>query len=147
MQPKTTFNLFRCWGNFIWSFSLHIHKWIIFIFTLPTLSFYLFEVLIWPGCRQEDPSQAFALASVWMLLLAFGTSAILVPTIYSLSLALSDIFNLRYFFYGGRSPFELVMMVNGFLIMGLGCLIGYPIASASGKLWCTYCTMLVVARV
>ncbi|CAL9192744.1 unnamed protein product [Musa hybrid cultivar] len=83
---------------------------------------------------EEDPSQAFALASVWMLLLAFGTSAILVPTIYSLSLALSDIFNLRYFFYGGRSPFELVMMVNGFLIMGLGCLIGYPIASASGNL-------------
>ncbi|XP_065013149.1 uncharacterized protein LOC135585157 isoform X3 [Musa acuminata AAA Group] len=80
---------------------------------------------------EEDPSQAFALASVWMLLLAFGTSAILVPTIYSLSLALSDIFNLRYFFYGGRSPFELFMMVNGFLIMGLGCLIGYPIASAS----------------
>ncbi|XP_009405840.2 PGR5-like protein 1A, chloroplastic isoform X1 [Musa acuminata AAA Group] len=80
---------------------------------------------------EEDPSQAFALASVWMLLLAFGTSAILVPTIYSLSLALSDIFNLRYFFYGGRSLFELFMMVNGFLIMGLGCLIGYPIASAS----------------
>ncbi|CAL9055946.1 unnamed protein product [Musa banksii] len=83
---------------------------------------------------EEDPSQAFALASVWMLLLAFGTSAILVPTIYSLSLALSDIFNLRYFFYGGRSLFELFMMVNGFLIMGLGCLIGYPIASASGNL-------------
>ncbi|THU50796.1 hypothetical protein C4D60_Mb06t24090 [Musa balbisiana] len=83
---------------------------------------------------EEDPSQAFALASVWMLLLAFGTSAILVPTIYSLNLALSDIFNLRYFFYGGRSPFELFMMVNGFLIMGLGCLIGYPIASASGNL-------------
>ncbi|WOL00701.1 PGR5-like protein 1A, chloroplastic isoform X1 [Canna indica] len=80
---------------------------------------------------EEDPSQVFALASVWMLLLAFGTSAILVPIIYSISLALSDMVDLSYFLYSSRSQFELITMVNCCLSIGLGCLIGFPIASAS----------------
>ncbi|XP_008784596.1 PGR5-like protein 1B, chloroplastic isoform X1 [Phoenix dactylifera] len=80
---------------------------------------------------EEDPSQVFALASVWILLLVFGASAFLVPTIYTINLALKDASNSRDFLYNGRSPFESLTMLNAILFIGLGYLIGYPVASAS----------------
>lgn len=80
---------------------------------------------------EEDPSQVLALASVWILLLAFGISAFLLPTFYTISLPFEDTANSRYFFSTRRSPFELLPMVNGILFIGFGSLIGYPVASAS----------------
>ncbi|XP_072984587.1 uncharacterized protein [Typha latifolia] len=80
---------------------------------------------------EEDPSQVLALGSVWMLLLVLGTSVCLVPTIYAISLAFNGIFGSRNVLNGGKSPFEELKMVNDMLFMGLGYLIGYPIASAS----------------
>ncbi|RZS12478.1 hypothetical protein BHM03_00043936 [Ensete ventricosum] len=84
--------------------------------------------------RQEDPSQAFALASVWLVLLAFGSSAILVPAICIITLAFADAINSRYYLYSERSTFGSLMTVNKTLVLGLGHLVGYPLAFASSKL-------------
>lgn len=83
---------------------------------------------------QEDPSQVFALASVWMLLFVFGSSAILVPVIYAVVRAVNDVSESRYFYHDERSPFDIFMIVNVALFIGLGFLVGYPVASASGKI-------------
>ncbi|URD81940.1 PGR5-like protein [Musa troglodytarum] len=80
---------------------------------------------------EEDPSQAFALASVWLVLLAFGSSAILVPAICIITLAFADAINSRYYLYSEISTFGSLMMVNKTLILGLGHLVGYPLAFAS----------------
>nr|XP_009384870.1 PREDICTED: uncharacterized protein LOC103972301 isoform X2 [Musa acuminata subsp. malaccensis] len=80
---------------------------------------------------EEDPSQAFALASVWLVLLAFGSSAILVPVICIITLAFADAINSRYYLYSEISTFGSLMMVNKTLILGLGHLVGYPLAFAS----------------
>ncbi|CAL9207443.1 unnamed protein product [Musa hybrid cultivar] len=80
---------------------------------------------------EEDPSQAFALASVWLVLLAFGSSAILVPVICIITLAFADAINSRYYLYSEISTFGSLLMVNKNLILGLGHLVGYPLAFAS----------------
>ncbi|RRT54934.1 hypothetical protein B296_00034663, partial [Ensete ventricosum] len=80
---------------------------------------------------EEDPSQAFALASVWLALLAFGSSAILVPAICIITLAFADAINSRYYLYSERSTFGSLMTVNKTLVLGLGHLVGYPLAFAS----------------
>lgn len=79
---------------------------------------------------QEDLSQVFALASIWILLLAFGTSACLVPIVYSVGLAYEHAFNPGFSYINQASALS---MLNSILFMTLGCVIGYPIASASGK--------------
>lgn len=86
------------------------------------------------GVGQEDPSQVVALASVWILLFLFGSSAILVPVVYAIGQALNEAMHSRDLFYMGRSPFDMIMMLNAGLFIGLGCLVGYPVASASGKM-------------
>ena len=73
-----------------------------------------------------------ALSSIWMLLLLFGTSAFLVPSLYTLSLAFGDAFGARYLLYGAKS-LDAITGVNDLALVGLGYLVGYPIASASGK--------------
>ena len=73
-----------------------------------------------------------ALSSIWMLLLLFGTSAFLVPSLYTLSLAFGDAFGARYLLYGTKS-LDAITRVNDLALVGLGYLVGYPIASASGK--------------
>ncbi|KAF8402928.1 hypothetical protein HHK36_011021 [Tetracentron sinense] len=80
---------------------------------------------------EEDPSQVLALASVWILLLAFGSIAFLVPAIYTAGMAYQDDFNSRFSSNSSASASEFLVTVNGILFMTLGCLIGYPIASAS----------------
>ncbi|KAL7115522.1 hypothetical protein ACP275_04G187800 [Erythranthe tilingii] len=69
---------------------------------------------------EADPSQVFALASVWLLILGFGSSACLVPIAYTVAQAYQD-----------ASALEFLATLNGMLFMLLGSLIGYPIASAS----------------
>ena len=73
-----------------------------------------------------------ALSSIWTLLLLFGTSAFLVPSFYTLSLAFGDAFGARSLFSGAKS-LDGITRVNHMVLIGLGYLIGYPVASASGK--------------
>ncbi|KAJ0979519.1 hypothetical protein J5N97_014993 [Dioscorea zingiberensis] len=80
---------------------------------------------------EEDPSQVLALAGVWTLLLAFGASVVVAPVIYTIVVAFKDGFNSMHLFDGGRSPSDLLVMVNRILFVGLGVLVGYPVASAS----------------
>lgn len=79
---------------------------------------------------EADHSMLLALSSIWMLLLLFGTSAFLVPSLYTLSLAFGDAFGARYFLYGAKS-LDMITRVNDMVLVGLGYLVGYPIASAS----------------
>jgi hypothetical protein len=67
-----------------------------------------------------------------MLLLLFGTSALLVPTFHTLSQTFGDVFGTRFLMYGAKS-LDGITRVNDMVLIGLGYLIGYPIASASGK--------------
>lgn len=79
---------------------------------------------------EEDISQAFALASIWSLFLAFGSSACLMPIIYIVGLAYQDAFSPGLSFVSQASA---LAMLNGLLFMTLGSVIGFPIASASVK--------------
>lgn len=87
------------------------------------------------GVGQEDPSLVLALASVWSFLLTFSSLALLVPTIYTISLAYQDAVNSRLSPSSTTSALEFLTTLNGILFMGLGSLIGYPIALASGKMF------------
>ncbi|XP_031387922.1 uncharacterized protein LOC116201007 isoform X2 [Punica granatum] len=80
---------------------------------------------------EEDLSQAFTLASIWILFLAVGGSAFLVPILYTVGLASQDEFNSG-FAYNSQA-LQLMAVANGFLFMAMGSLIGYPIVSASVK--------------
>lgn len=84
---------------------------------------------------QEDLSQVFALASIWILFLAFGSSACLVPMVYTVGLAYQEAFNPGFSYINQAFAFS---MLNAILFMALGSVIGYPIASASGKLNCIH---------
>uniref|UniRef100_A0A7N0UJ71 Uncharacterized protein n=1 Tax=Kalanchoe fedtschenkoi TaxID=63787 RepID=A0A7N0UJ71_KALFE len=80
---------------------------------------------------EEDPPQSAALASIWMLILTFGGSACLLPILYSVELAYQIAFDLGHS-HGDQAPgMGFLSMVNGVLFIILGCVIGYPIASAS----------------
>ncbi|CAH9094282.1 unnamed protein product [Cuscuta europaea] len=80
---------------------------------------------------QEDPSQVFALASIWILILGLGCSVLLAPIIYTISQAYRDAFTSEMPFTSQASSLQLLTMLNGILYMVLGSIIGYPIASAS----------------
>lgn len=82
---------------------------------------------------QEDPAQVFALASVWLLFLGFGSSACLVPVVYTFGQAFKDAIDSG-LSTGSQAPvLELIAMMNGMLVMMLGSMIGYPVASAAGN--------------
>ena len=83
---------------------------------------------------QEDPAQVLALASVWTFLLMLSSLALLIPVVYTIGLAYQDAFGSRLFSNNARSAVDVIAVVNDTLFMGLGSLIGYPIASASGKM-------------
>ncbi|CAD6273267.1 unnamed protein product [Miscanthus lutarioriparius] len=79
---------------------------------------------------EEDQAMFMALSSIWMLLLLFGTSAFLVPSLYTLSIAFGDVFGARHLLYGEKS-LDAITRANDLVLVGLGHLVGYPIASAS----------------
>lgn len=82
---------------------------------------------------QEDPSQVFALASVWLLFLGIGSSACLVPVMYTLGQAVKDALDSG-FSTGNQAPvLQFIAMLNGMLVMMLGSMIGIPVASAAGN--------------
>ncbi|KAI6686819.1 hypothetical protein NL676_032732 [Syzygium grande] len=80
---------------------------------------------------EEDLSQAFALAIIWILFLAFGGSAFIVPVVYTVGLAYQDTFNSGIYHGTQGSALGFLSAVNGFLLMVSGSLVGYPIVSAS----------------
>ncbi|KAG8387854.1 hypothetical protein BUALT_Bualt02G0064500 [Buddleja alternifolia] len=80
---------------------------------------------------EEDPSQVFALASVWLLILCFGSSACLVPIVYTIAQACQDTFDSGTLYNNQASVLEFLATLNGMLFMLFGSMIGYPIASAS----------------
>ena len=82
---------------------------------------------------QEDPSQVFALASVWLLFLGIGSSACLVPVICTFGQALKNALDSEFSNSSQAPLIEFIAILNGMLIMTLGSMIGYPVASASGK--------------
>lgn len=80
---------------------------------------------------EVDPSQVFILASVWLLFLGFGSSACLIPVIYSIGQAYQDAFSSGYYHSSQPSWLQFLALLNNMLYMALGSAIGYPIASAS----------------
>ncbi|KAL2898959.1 PGR5-like protein 1B chloroplastic [Bienertia sinuspersici] len=82
---------------------------------------------------QEDPSQVFALASVWFLILAFGGSVCLVPVLYTFNVAYQDSFNSEAVYRSQPAAMEFLGVLNSVLFMLLGSIIGCPIASASAR--------------
>ncbi|XWS74128.1 hypothetical protein CRYUN_Cryun02cG0188800 [Craigia yunnanensis] len=93
------------------------------------------------GNGQEDLSQVFALASIWILIFAFGSTLCLVPIIYTINLAYQDPFSSDVSYDSQASNFEFLATVNGILFMGIGSVVGYPLASAAvrvlQRLWRT----------
>ena len=83
---------------------------------------------------QEDLSMAIALASLWSLFLALGCSACVSPIFYTVSTAYHRAFDSG-LSYGSPSSsgLGLLFVVNSIIFMALGFVIGYPVASASGK--------------
>ncbi|KAJ6904916.1 PGR5-like protein 1B [Populus alba x Populus x berolinensis] len=82
---------------------------------------------------EADISQAFALASIWILFLTVGCSASALPIIYTIGLAYQDAFG-SVISHGSQTPIiGFLATVNGILFMAVSALIGYPIASASGN--------------
>ncbi|PIN24392.1 hypothetical protein CDL12_02925 [Handroanthus impetiginosus] len=80
---------------------------------------------------EEDPSQVFALGSIWLLILCFGSSACLVPMIYAVAQAYQDADNSGILYTNQDSVVEFFATLNGMLFMLFGSMVGYPIASAS----------------
>lgn len=98
------------------------------------LHFFFTTRLIDMDVGQEDLSQAFALAIIWILFLAFGGSAFIVPVVYTVGLAYQDTFNSGIYHGTQGSALGFLSAVNGFLLMASGSLVGYPIVSASGNI-------------
>ncbi|KAL3530762.1 hypothetical protein ACH5RR_010084 [Cinchona calisaya] len=80
---------------------------------------------------EEDPSQAFALASIWFLILGFGSSVFLVPVIYTLGQAFQDAFHSGTSYTSQASMLQFLTIINGIFYMVLGSIIGIPIVLAA----------------
>ncbi|XP_004145292.1 PGR5-like protein 1A, chloroplastic isoform X1 [Cucumis sativus] len=80
---------------------------------------------------EEDLSQVLALAGIWLLFLALGCSACLVPLICIADLIFKDPLSLGLSYDTHGSPFGFLSAINAILFMAFGSLIGYPITTAS----------------
>ncbi|KAK8697790.1 hypothetical protein V6N13_113926 [Hibiscus sabdariffa] len=80
---------------------------------------------------EEDLSQSLALVSIWILIFAFGCTLCLVPIIYTISLAYQDPFSSDMPYDSQAANLEFLATVNGILFMGIGFVIGFPLASAA----------------
>ena len=82
---------------------------------------------------QEDLSMVFALASTWAMFLAFGSLACVGPVSYTVGMAYQNAFDSG-LSLGSQTPgLGFLAVVNSLIFVGLGFVIGYPVASASGK--------------
>ncbi|KAE8733033.1 hypothetical protein F3Y22_tig00001644pilonHSYRG00387 [Hibiscus syriacus] len=80
---------------------------------------------------QEDLSQSLTLASIWILIFAFGCTLCLVPIIYTISLAYQDPFSSDVPYDIQAANLEFLSTVNGILPMGIGFVTGYALASSA----------------
>ncbi|KAH9617251.1 hypothetical protein KSS87_006397 [Heliosperma pusillum] len=83
--------------------------------------------------RQEDPSQVFALASVWFLILVFGSSVCLLPILFTVNQAYQETFNSSPVDISLSPAMQIFPILNCVLSMLLGSVIGCPIALASAR--------------
>ncbi|XP_014520375.1 PGR5-like protein 1B, chloroplastic isoform X1 [Vigna radiata var. radiata] len=82
---------------------------------------------------EEDLSMVFALASTWAMFLAFGSLACVGPVSYTVGMAYQSAFASGVSL-GSQTPgLGFLALVNSFIFVGLGVIIGYPVASASVK--------------
>ncbi|KAL2983884.1 hypothetical protein AAZX31_12G060000 [Glycine max] len=82
---------------------------------------------------QEDLSMVFALASTWAMFLAFGSLACVGPVSYTVGMAYQNAFDSG-LSLGSQTPgLGFLAVVNSLIFVGLGFVIGYPVASASAK--------------
>ncbi|MBA0704057.1 hypothetical protein Golax_016342 [Gossypium laxum] len=88
----------------------------------------LYCYVVW---EMEDLSQGLALASIWILIFAFGCTLCLVPIVYTISLAYQDPFSSDASYDSQAANLEFLATVNGILFMGIGSVTGYPLASAA----------------
>jgi len=74
-----------------------------------------------------------ALASTWAMFLAFGSLACVGPISYTVGMAYQNAFDSGVTL-GSQTPgVGFLALLNSFIFLGLGVIIGYPVASASGK--------------
>ncbi|KAL5130186.1 hypothetical protein HKD37_12G033314 [Glycine soja] len=86
-----------------------------------------------PLFGQEDLSMVFALASTWAMFLAFGSLACVGPVSYTVGMAYQNAFDSG-LSLGSQTPgLGFLAVVNSLIFVGLGFVIGYPVASASAK--------------
>lgn len=112
------------------------------MFSVCTFSGWILSIL---DVGQEDISQVLALASIWILILAVGSTFCLVPLIYTISLAYQDPFSSDFSYGSQASNFEYLATVNGILFVAIGSVIGYSVASAAGETltkWYLFCFWL-----
>ncbi|KAL2328757.1 hypothetical protein Fmac_022184 [Flemingia macrophylla] len=82
---------------------------------------------------EEDLSMVFALAGTWAIFLAFGSLACVGPVSYTVGMAYQNAFDSG-LLLGSETPgLGFLALVNSLIFVGLGFVIGYPVASASVK--------------
>ncbi|XP_019414058.1 PREDICTED: PGR5-like protein 1B, chloroplastic isoform X1 [Lupinus angustifolius] len=81
---------------------------------------------------QEDLSMVLALASAWAMFLAFGSLACVGPITYTVGAAYQNAINSGFPHSSQLSGLGFLALMNNIFI-GLGFVIGYPVASASVK--------------
>ncbi len=87
------------------------------------------------GCMQQvDPSQMWALASVWSLLLTLGLGVAAGPPVCTISKVCQDVVQVQVHSHKATLMSEAMTVANGLFAVGLGLLIGIPIAVAAGML-------------
>lgn len=77
---------------------------------------------------------ALALASTWTMFLAFGSLACIGPISYTVGMAYQNAFSSGLSYSSQPSAFGFLASVNSIMFIVLGFVIGYPVASASGKI-------------
>ncbi|CAL1401910.1 unnamed protein product [Linum trigynum] len=82
---------------------------------------------------EEDISQAFALASIWILFLTVGSCICVGPILYAIGIAYQDAFGPPISNGGQQDVIKFLSSANFVLFTAVGYLVGYPIASASVK--------------
>jgi len=104
---------------------------------LPVLCSFLLgffsRILNYVVLGQEDLSMVFALASTWAMFLAFGSLACVGPISYTVGMAYQNAFDSGVSLGSLTPGLGFLALVNSLIFLGLGVLIGYPVASASGK--------------
>eukprot|EP00252_Welwitschia_mirabilis_P021692 TRINITY_DN562_c0_g1_i4.p1 TRINITY_DN562_c0_g1~~TRINITY_DN562_c0_g1_i4.p1 ORF type:complete len:263 (-),score=22.97 TRINITY_DN562_c0_g1_i4:651-1397(-) len=80
-----------------------------------------------------DPSQVWALASVWMSLFVIGVGVFAAPLICTLNTFCQDAEQMIWNSHSTLQPGKSIAIANGILSMVLGSSLGYPIAAAAGR--------------